>query len=544
MIKELKINNLAIIKDIELEFEEKFTSLTGETGAGKSIILDGISLILGSRANTNVIRQGENKLSIEAVISINDNLRDKISKMYEDIDFSDNDIIIFREISTDGKTKININNKRVTLSTLSNIMEMVVDIVGQNENQYLLNKKYHKELLDAFVNIKDFKTKEIFFKIKEVNNKINELEEERKNIIEKQDYYEFSINEIEKITLYDGIDKELEQEYKLAFNVGRINESMTKISTVLEEIMYPNLKDCIRSLSNLTEFSNIADIKQKLEDAREIFNEINYSIEIQDEEFDIETISNKLNYINKLKNKYSKSIAELLEYKELLKNKLNNIEYSNDEINTLKKEKEALISAYYEEALKLSAKRKEIAENIESKINKQLFDLNMKDANFKVSFNTKAGFFEDGTDDVEFLIKTNRGQDYSRLDKIASGGEISRIMLALKIVFSEVDNLSSLIFDEIDAGISGETVKLVAKKLKELSKNVQVICVTHSPSIAAYSEEQFLIFKTNTETETNTNIKKLNYEERVNEIARIISGEEVTESLKIYVKEMMAGKND
>lgn len=542
MIRELKINNLAIIKDVELEFNEKFSSLTGETGAGKSMILDGLALITGSRANTSAIRQGTDKLLVETVISINDNLKDKLSNEYDNIDFSDNELIIYREITTEGKNKIDINGKRVTLSTLSNIMEQVVDIVGQHENQYLLNKKYHRSLLDAFVGVDEFNLKEIVSKIKRLNSQILEIEDEVKNSIEKKDYYEHIVKEINDAELYEGLDDELEESYNLAFNSGRINEGLANLDNILNEYIFPNLKNAISSVYKLTEFKNIEEIVERLEEAREILNDVNNSIEIDDEEYDMEELSNKLNYITKLKKKYGDSIKEILEYKQDIENKLDKIEYSDIDIEKLKKEKKIYIDKYMDLSYKLSEKRKIVASNIEKKINLQLLDLNMKDAEFKIKFSTKQGYYEEGIDEVEFLIKTNKGQDYSRLDKIASGGELSRIMLALKIVFSEVDNLSSLVFDEIDAGISGETIKLVAKKLKDLSSKVQVICVTHSANIASVSDEQFLIYKTSNDKETNTSIKKLNYDERIEEISRIIAGENANSSLKDYVRDMMKGK--
>ena len=303
--------------------------------------------------------------------------------------------------------------------------------------------------------------------------------------------------------------------------------------------MLPSLKRALKGLQYIQEYSNISEIYGKLEEAREILNEVNNDIEISDEEYNIDELSEKIDKINNLKKKYGSTIKEILEYKNKLEDSLDKLEYSSDFIEELKNKKEMYIKEYIEKAENLSKERKAFAIKLEKEINQELRELNMKEASFKVLFNKKEGFYEKGVDDIEFLIKTNKGQDYQKLAKIASGGEMSRIMLALKVVFSKVDKLETLIFDEIDAGISGETVKLVANKMKKLAKNVQVICVTHSPNIAASSKEQFLIYKENEKDKTLTKIKKLNEEERIKEIARIISGNNISKALEEHVKEMM-----
>ncbi len=539
MIKELIINNLAIIKDIEMDFNTKFSTITGETGAGKSIILDGIALITGKRANVSSIRKDEDLLKVQAVIDISEELKNRISKIVDDIDLEDNELIIYRQISKDAKSKISINGKRVTLNVLSNIMELVVDIVGQHENQYLLKKIYHQDLLDAFLDIKKYELKASVSKIREINRQISEVEEEKKQIIEKKDFYKFSIKEIEAANLYENQDEELEEKYKLAFNQGRINEGLTNLQIELDEYMLPSLKRALKGLQYIQEYSNISEIYGKLKEAREILNEVNNDIEISDEEYNIDELSEKIDKINNLKKKYGSTIKEILEYKNKLEDSLDKLEYSSDFIEELKNKKEMYIKEYIEKAENLSKERKAFAIKLEKEINQELRELNMKEASFKVLFNKKEGFYEKGVDDIEFLIKTNKGQDYQKLAKIASGGEMSRIMLALKVVFSKVDKLETLIFDEIDAGISGETVKLVANKMKKLAKNVQIICVTHSPNIAASSKEQFLIYKENEKDKTLTKIKKLNEEERIKEIARIISGNNISKALEEHVKEMM-----
>lgn len=547
MIKELKINNLAIIKDVELELSKGLSTLTGETGAGKSIILDGISLLTGSRSNSSIIRRGEDKLRIEAIIELSENMKKNISAITDDIDLEDDELIIYREITSDAKSKISINGRRVTLGTLSSIMENIMDIVGQHENQYLLNKSYHLSLLDAFIDVNKYNLKEIVQSIKKIREDISLLENERKNTIEKKEYYEYIIEEIEENDLYIGIEEDLEEKYNLYFNAGRIAEISNEIVYEFDEYILNSLNSVIRKLSSISDLSeDLSDQLDSLYTAQDILNDVYRNISFSDLDEDSEDlvgeISEKIDRINKLKNTLKEdSIEKIINLKEEYSSKLLRLELSTDELDKLKIKEKELIDLYEKQTRKLSDARKDMAKIIEKRIDKELLELNMKSSSFKVEFNTKSGINVKGNDDVQFLIRTNAGENYNKLDKIASGGEVSRIMLALKIVFSEVDDLGTLIFDEIDAGISGETVKMVAEKLKILSKNVQVICVTHSPNIAAKSNEQFLIYKIQEEDKTTTKIKKLNEEERVEEIARIISGNTVSDELRKHIRDMMKG---
>lgn len=547
MIKELKINNLAIIKDVNLDLEKNFTALTGETGAGKSIILDGLALITGSRANIEAIRKDEDKLSVEAVISLNDRQIEKIKELDYDIDIDD-ELIIHRQISLDGKSKISINDKRVTLSTLNNIMENIIDIVGQHENQYLLNKKFHLDLLDGFIKKDTFNLKEISDKIKKLNRAIDEKISQKEQISQKKDVYEFQIKEIDKLNLYENIDEELEKEYKLKFNSGRIKESILSSLFEFDENIFRALKRATKSIKQISDLSeDFSEIEERLEEVSDelqsIYSDILDKDIYEEENEDLDEINEKLSKINNLKMKYKMEISEIILYKEKIEKELESLDFSDEEIEKLKEEKQKYIDLYFKNANNLSELRKKTALTLEKKINLELKDLNMENAKFKVQFESKDQISENGIDDVEFLLRANIGQEYAKLSKIASGGEISRIMLALKIVFSEVDNISSLIFDEIDTGISGETVKMVAKKMKSLCKNIQIICVTHSPNIAAACEDQFLIYKEQENGKTLTKIKKLNYEQRILEIARIISGNNITDSLKEHVKEMINATN-
>lgn len=550
MLRELRLNNLAIIKTMDLNFNNGLISLTGETGAGKSIILDGISLLIGERSSVDMIRTGEENLSAEGIFDITDEQKNKLIELGYDID--DNELIINRVVDKNSKTKITINGKRMNVSTLKQIMGNVLDLVGQHEHQYLLNKNFHLTLLDKFLD-KDGKNlykkiQENVREIKKLNKKISEIEAEKMNVMGKKSIYEFQFNEINSLKLKENEDNELEEEYKILFNAGKIGEKLGESIQKLKEgefsvsVSLAKVQKNLEYLSTISE--NYTEMANKIENISYEIEEISYFLEnmaddIEVDDFKLEKVMNRLNEINKLKSKYGATISEILMTKNDLENKLSLVKFENEELDKLKKEKKEKTEIYLKDCEKLREMRKKIAEYLSEKIDNQLKDLNMVSAKFKVQFTEKKVISFYGMDEVEFMMTTNVGESFKSLAKIASGGEISRIMLALKIVFSEVDNISVLIFDEIDTGISGETVRKVAEKLKELSSKVQVICVTHSPQIAGKSQQQFFIKKEVEDGYTETKVRELNIEERTKEIARIISGDNITEASIIHAKEIM-----
>ena len=550
MLRELRLNNLAIIKTMDLNFNNGLISLTGETGAGKSIILDGISLLIGERSSVDMIRTGEENLSAEGIFDITDEQKNKLIELGYDID--DNELIINRVVDKNSKTKITINGKRMNVSTLKQIMGNVLDLVGQHEHQYLLNKNFHLTLLDKFLD-KDGKNlykkiQENVREIKKLNKKISEIEAEKMNVMGKKSIYEFQFNEINSLKLKENEDNELEEEYKILFNAGKIGEKLGESIQKLKEgefsvsVSLAKVQKNLEYLSTISE--NYTEMANKIENISYEIEEISYFLEnmaddIEVDDFKLEKVMNRLNEINKLKSKYGATISEILMTKNDLENKLSLVKFENEELDRLKKEKKEKTEIYLKDCEKLRETRKKIAEYLSEKIDNQLKDLNMVSAKFKVQFTEKKVISFHGMDEIEFMMTTNIGEDFKSLAKIASGGEVSRIMLALKIVFSEVDNITVLIFDEIDTGISGETVRKVAEKLKELSSKVQVICVTHSPQIAGKSQQQFFIKKEVEDGYTETKVRELNIEERTKEIARIISGDNITEASIIHAKEIM-----
>jgi len=540
MLRELRLNNLAIIKNLDLEFNEGLISLTGETGAGKSIILDGISLLIGERSNLEMIRTGEDSLFAEGVFDLSEVQKEKLNKLGFEIE--DDELIISRYFYRNSKSKITVNGMRMTVSKLKELMRNVLDLVGQHEHQYLLNKNYHLGLLDRFLDKNGQElAKEIrnnVSSLKTINKKIEEIETEKFRIMEKKDILEFQSNEIANLSLKENEDNELEEEYKILFNAGKISEKLENSIQRLKEGEYSVINSLGKIKKNLEQLSDISEtyseLKEKIENIIYEVDDIGYSFEdmvenVESDDVRLEKVISRIDEINKLKLKYGSTIEEILAFREENEKKLSLIKFENNELEVLKKEK----------SQKLREIRKKVAEKLEKTINVQLKDLNMANSKFKVAFSEKTVISSRGMDDVEFMMVTNFGENYKPLAKIASGGEISRIMLALKTVFSSVDNISVLIFDEIDTGISGETVRKVAEKLKELSGTVQVICVTHSPQIAGKSNQQFFIKKEIENNVTETKVRELNTDERIREIARIISGDNITETSIKHAKEIM-----
>ena len=550
MLRELRLNNLAIIKNLDLEFNEGLISLTGETGAGKSIILDGISLLIGERSNLEMIRTGEESLFAEGVFDLSEVQKEKLNKLGFEIE--DDELIISRYFYRNSKSKITVNGMRMTVSKLKELMRNVLDLVGQHEHQYLLNKNYHLGLLDRFLDKNGQElAKEIrnnVSSLKTINKKIEEIETEKFRIMEKKDILEFQSNEIANLSLKENEDNDLEEEYKILFNAGKISEKLENSIQRLKEGEYSVINSLGKIKKNLEQLSDISEtyseLKEKIENIIYEVDDIGYSLEdmvenVESDDVRLEKVISRIDEINKLKLKYGSTIEEILAFREGNEKKLSLIKFENNELEVLKKEKEEKAKLYFENSQKLREIRKKVAEKLEKTINVQLKDLNMANSKFKVAFSEKTVISSRGMDDVEFMMVTNLGENYKPLAKIASGGEISRIMLALKTVFSSVDNISVLIFDEIDTGISGETVRKVAEKLKELSGTVQVICVTHSPQIAGKSNQQFFIKKEIENNVTETKVRELNTDERIREIARIISGDNITETSIKHAKEIM-----
>ena len=551
MLKELQIENLAIIEKLDLEFGDGLITLTGETGAGKSIILSGINLLIGEKTNIEMLRDGEKLLVAQGVFSVNEEQEKELSEL--GIETEDGEVIVRRTMDSKGKGKAFVNNMRVPVSGLKEIMGTLVDIVGQHSHQMLLNKENHIKLLDKFT---EDETKEIRKNLEtalddfvRLDRKIERIDEEKKELREKKEFYEFQLDEIDKVNLVKGEDENLESEYKKLFNAGKIKEKLSMAEACLKNGEVNALSIIYASKKNI---ESIADYGEEFEENLERLERVYYDLEdcvssmerlnedIEVDEGRLEEVISRLDAIGKLKNKYGSTIEEILEYRNEIEKKLKNLDESNFQVKKLVKERENAREKYWNYAFELRDIRKKCIKKIEEQLGEELTYLNMKDAKFEINLEEKDVMTKNGSDGIEFFISTNAGQKPKPLQKIASGGEVSRIMLALKVIFSHVDNIPILIFDEIDTGVGGETVRKIAGKLKEIGRNAQVICITHSPAIASKASEQFFIEKKTENEKTVTTVRKLDDEGRINEIARMLAGENVSDAVISHAKELLA----
>ena len=536
MLSTLHIKNIGIIEDLSIDFNEGLNVLTGETGAGKTLIIGALGVIAGGRFSKEMIRNGEKYSFIEASIFCPENPNS-----------IDGNIIVSREVYTNGRNSCKINGRLVTVNELKELMANVIDIHGQQDNQNLLNSNKHIAYLDDFIGNEILELKEEYSKLYKRYNEINiELGKNYGDDKEKErklDLLNYQLEEIKNAKLKVGEDIKLTEEHNLMKNSEKLQENLEEIDENLNNQAIESVSDSIRCLEKI---SNCGEVyEEKLSELKNIYYEIQeLARDISGMKEDIffdedqrDNVEKRLDEIFSLKRKYGNSIEEILEYKEKLEQEINEIE-NLDEINDkLKQEKEKVKKQMLELCSKMNSLRCEYAKIISNKINIELKDLEMSNATLRVAVETIKDFNTNGLDKVEFMICTNKGEEEKELCKIASGGEMSRVMLAIKTVLAEVDKVSTLVFDEIDTGISGKAAKAVGEKLKTISNNHQVMVVTHSASIAAKGKYNYYISKKTTNEKTYTEIKKLNEEDVVEEIARISSGD-ITEISIAHAKEL------
>ena len=551
MLRELKIENLAIIDELDLEFGDGLIVLTGETGAGKSIILSGINLLIGEKASVDMIRDGEDHLLAQGVFEINEEQAEELSARFG-IDVEDNEVIVRRYFDRNSRGKVYVNGVRVSLTNLKEIMGTLVDIVGQHSHQMLLNKNNHVRLLDKFLGEEGKELRgninRVYLKYKEVSNKIDEIEKNRQEAIEKREFYEFQLNEINRVAPEVDEDNRLEEEYKKLFNAGKIKDKILDSNIQLRDGEVNALHFINNSRRNIEslckygeEFEEILEKLEKvyyeLEDCIDMLDTADRDIDIDENR--LQKVIERLDLINKMKSKYGATIEEIIEFRDSIAEKINLLEENSFEVKKLLKEKKEAEEEYWKLALELRGLRLKKALEIEKLLEQELQFLKMGDARFHIVVDKNEHMGNNGSDLIEFLISTNIGQGMKPLWKIASGGEVSRIMLALKVIFSRVDNIPILIFDEIDTGVGGETVRKIADKLREIGDHAQVVSITHSPAIAARAHEQFYIKKETVNNKTSTTVKKLDAKGRVIEIARMLAGENVTEAVLQHAEELL-----
>ncbi len=535
MISTLHIKNIGIIDDISIELSEGFNVLTGETGAGKTLIIDAISIISGGRFSKEMIRNGEEYSLVELNLYLPNN---PIS--------IENNIIVSREIHSNGRNTCKINGRLVTLTELKEFMNNIIDIHGQNDNQKILNSKYHIKYLDNFIGENILFIKDEYSKLYEKRLEIQkELKENLGDEKEKQrqlDLLQYEFEEIDRAGLKKDEEDELEEKRKIFMNSEKIAKSLNQADLALGEGAIDKINDAIKAIEKINDIdekynNTLAELKNIYYDIQELSRNIcEFNTDVYFDENERDEIEERLDLIFSLKRKYGNSITEILEYKENIENEINRIN-NLDEYNTkLKKELENIEKEMLNLSEKMHNIRLKCGKQLDESINKELSDLEMPNAKFITNIQ-KTNFNKNGIDEVEYFILTNIGEEEKSLNKIASGGEMSRIMLAIKTVLANTDNTPILIFDEIDTGISGKAAKSVGQKLKLIGKNHQVLCITHQPSIAAKGDKNYYINKSSKNGRTFTNVKKLNEEETINEVARILNGE-ITDISKQHAIEL------
>lgn len=550
MLKELKIENLAIIEKVDLEFKNGLIVLTGETGAGKSIILSGINLLIGEKASADMVRDGEEYLLAQGVFAVNEEQEAELKEL--GIEAEDNEVIVRRHIDKNGKGKAFVNNIRVPMSSLKEIMGTLVDIVGQHSHQMLLNKSNHLRLLDRFLGDDGIAIKKqlevIYNEYSSLERRIQDVEKNKRETLEKKEFYEFQLQEIDKVNLKDGEDEKLEEEYKKLFHAGKIKEKLSLTENILKDGEKNALNIIYNSRKNLETISKYGkEFQENLERLERVYYDLQDCVDsirdlnddIEADDMRLEKVISRLDAINRLKSKYGDDINTILQYREKIDEKLQLLDENSFQVKKLEKDRDEAKTKYYTLAKKLSDIRKLKAKIIEENLQDELKGLNMGDANFKIEFEESTSMTLSGIDQVEFMISTNVGQGLKPLWKVASGGEVSRIMLAIKVIFSKVDNIPILIFDEIDTGVGGETVRKIANKLQEIGETTQVMSITHSPAIAAKATQQFYIEKKLLDNKTITQVKELDEDERVKEIARMLAGKNISEAVIEHAKELL-----
>ncbi len=534
MISTLHIRNIGIIKDLTIDFNNGFNVLTGETGAGKTLIIKSIDMICGGRFSKDMIKKDEEFASVEACIHVSN----------EDKLFSDEYIVVSRQVYLNGKNLCKIDGRLVSVSELKNFIQNVIDIHGQYDNQSLMDSKTHIDFLNDFSKdeIKDTLTeyRKLYVEYKDIEEKlsknyVDDIERQRK-----LDLLNYQLNEIKEADLKVEEEAILEEKKEAMKNFEKISESLNITTFKLENNILVELENIIKPLEKIENFntcygSRTASIKNMYYELQEYlsdFNSYKENLEFDEQEFNL--TEKRLDLIFSLKRKYGSTIEDILKYQDELETQIMELENLEEYNNNLRKKLDLLKDEMKILAVRLNDIRKKNAFVLEENINKHLKDLEMNMATFKVDieYNEDEKFNINGLNKVEFLVTTNIGEDFKPLVKIASGGEIARIMLAIKTVLSDVDKVSTIIFDEIDTGISGSAVKAVAEKIKCISKNHQVIAITHQAILTASADYNYKVVKNVEEGKTTTNISLLNEKEIVEEIAKIATGAVTATALK------------
>ncbi len=552
MLKTLYVKNFALIDELTIEFGSGLNIITGETGAGKSILIGALKMVLGERASTDVIRKGEDKAIIEAIIDVTNNKRVATLLKENDIDAGD-EVILRREISQKG-TRCFINDSPATLSLLHSVGELCIDLHGQHEHQSLLKVDSHTRLLDDAGGLGGLveEYRALFLTLKQSKAKLEELRNKEKNLREKRAFYEFQLKEIDSVAPEPDEWDELQTEQKILENAERLFSS----TNTLHEILYANddsvhnrlvearniLQDLARIDKSFTDSANDAQTAQALVDEITKFVQ-RYNARIDFNPERLEELRERLSALTTLKKKYGGTLADVLAYRQQIAKEVELAENFEEEISKWEKRIREQQDSLSDIAERLSQKRKETAKRLSRAIVEELKKLGIPEGRLEVRFSaspdkdgdilingTRYAANANGYDEVEFLISTNLGEDVKPLIKVASGGEISRVMLALKTVLAKSDRLPILVFDEIDTGVSGKIAQAVGFSMKDLSRYHQIIAITHLPQIAAMADVHFRVSKTSIKQRTVSTVEVLSEAEHKKEVARLLSGTDITEA--------------
>ncbi len=548
MITALSIKNYALIENITIDFKKGLTVITGETGAGKSIIIDSIDLLLGARASTSIIRTGTSSCTISAEFNISKNAAVKNILSELSIDCED-DIIIRRQIDSSGKSKAFINDISVSINTLSNMGKYLVDFYAQHKSNMLFEQNYQKQIVDGIAKndslLAKLSTKyDEYEKLKKQKEEIEKANTDRERLL---DLYKYQINEINKANLISDEEEKIEQELPKLKNAEKIKTVTGEMLSILykqEHSVTDNLSIINKQVALLEKYGiNIENISKNLASSMSQIDDIYREIEDLSDSTDItpETLDNMLErqqLIKRLKSKYGKTIQEIIDYGKLLEDKVKSLENYEVNMDKLQKEINFILKEITSLCEQISDKRKKVSKVISKNIISELEDLNMKNSQFEINIK-KGEITRTGFDELEFMFSANKGEKLYPLSLVASGGEISRVMLALSTTVSNHYNVDTVIFDEIDTGTSGKTGEKIGKKLKSLSNQRQIISISHLAQIASNADNHIKIYKESEKGRNITKAKVLSAKERVEEIAKIISGEKVTEHAIKHAEELI-----
>ena len=539
MLQKLYIKDFILIEEVNLDFNNGFSVFTGETGAGKSIFIDCVSILIGERMNTSMIRNGTDKAIIQGTFDLTESVREKLVAN----GYRDDQLVINREISVDGKSVTKLNGKNATVSFIRELMKDYVDIHCQHDNQYLLNDKYHLDLLDSYS-----KNADDLQELKGLYTDYHKLEKEYDDLLKNEyneaqlDLLRYQLNEIEKLHLKEGEEEDIQQTLKLYNEKEKLQQSLDKIRDLFDNGILDNLYSFTRISSSLEEYD---EIKGNVEN----INNAYYSLQddydaivsyLGNDEMDVNTVdelNSRLFEIQRIKRKYSSSVKEIISKAEDIRKQLESVDNREEVLTQLRKRTEKAYELFEKKALVVRENRKKKAKELEKEIVRELADLNLEKARFMVEFEETAASTK-GLDSIRFLISMNPGQPLRELSTVASGGELSRLMLGLKTIFSKLQGSRLVIFDEIDTGVSGYVAFNIGLKMHDISKSTQVFAVTHLASVAAHGDYHYHISKQDDGISTKTNVELLNAEDRIKEIA-VLSTSGISETALKAASELL-----